>query len=38
MTLHKKKIQLIATGAIALVVLAGILALLLNIKTFKPQI
>jgi AsmA protein len=38
MHLHKKKILFITTGVIALVVLAGILALLLNIKTFKPQI
>jgi hypothetical protein len=38
MILHKKKVLLVTTGVIALVVLAGILALLLNIKTFKPQI
>ena len=38
MILHKKKVLLITTGVITLVVLAGILALLLNIKTFKPQI
>ena len=38
MALDKKKILFITTGVIALVVLAGILALLLNIKAFKPQI
>ena len=38
MALHKKKGLLITTGVITLVVLAGILALLLNIKAFKPQI
>jgi uncharacterized protein involved in outer membrane biogenesis len=38
MTLHKKKVLFITTGVITLVVLAGILALLLNIKAFKPQI
>ena len=38
MILHKKKVLIIITGVIALVVLAGILALLLNIKAFKPQI
>jgi len=38
MILHNKKILLIITGVIALVVLAGILALLLNIKAFTPQI
>jgi len=34
MILHKKKILLIATGVITLVVLTGILALLLNIDAF----
>ena len=38
MILHKKKVLFITTGVITLVVLAGILALLLNIKAFKPQI
>ena len=38
MALHKKKILLITTGAITFVVFVGILALLLNIKAFKPQI
>ena len=38
MALHKKKVLFITTGVITLVVLAGILALLLNIKTFTPQI
>jgi uncharacterized protein involved in outer membrane biogenesis len=38
MILHKKKVLFITTGVIALVVLAGILALLLNIKAFTPQI
>jgi uncharacterized protein involved in outer membrane biogenesis len=38
MILHKKKVLLIITGVITLVVLAGILALLLNLKTFTPQI
>jgi uncharacterized protein involved in outer membrane biogenesis len=38
MALHKKKILFITTGAITLVVFVGILALLLNIKAFKPQI
>jgi uncharacterized protein involved in outer membrane biogenesis len=38
MALHKKKALLITTGVITLVVFAGILALLLNIKAFKPQI
>jgi len=38
MNLHKKTVLLITTGVIALVFLAGILALLLNIITFKPQI
>jgi uncharacterized protein involved in outer membrane biogenesis len=34
----RKKVLFITTGVITLVVLAGILALLLNIKAFKPQI
>jgi uncharacterized protein involved in outer membrane biogenesis len=38
MILHKKKVLFIITGVIALVVLAGILALLLNLNTFTPQI
>jgi hypothetical protein len=38
MTLLKKRVLLITTGVITLVVLAGLLALLLNIKAFKPQI
>ena len=38
MDLHKKKVLFITTGVITLVVFAGILALLLNIKAFKPQI
>ncbi len=38
MTLHKKKVLFITTGVITLVVLAGILALLLNISAFAPQI
>jgi hypothetical protein len=38
MALHKKKVLFITTGVITLVVLAGILVLLLNIKAFKPQI
>jgi uncharacterized protein involved in outer membrane biogenesis len=38
MTLHKKKVLFITTGVITLVVFAGILALLLNIEAFKPQI
>ena len=38
MALHKKKVLFITTGVITLVVLAGILALLLNIKAFKPQV
>ena len=35
---HKKKILFMTMGVITLVVLAGILALLLHIKAFKPQI
>ena len=38
MTLNKKKVLFIITGVITLVVLAGILALWLNLKTFTPQI
>jgi uncharacterized protein involved in outer membrane biogenesis len=38
MALRKKKGLVITTGVITLVVFAGILALLLNIKAFKPQI
>jgi hypothetical protein len=38
MVLHKKKVRFTITGVIALVVLAGILAPLLNIGTFEPQI
>jgi uncharacterized protein involved in outer membrane biogenesis len=38
MILRKKKVMLIITGVIELVVLAGILALLLNINAFTPQI
>jgi uncharacterized protein involved in outer membrane biogenesis len=38
MAMHKKKVLFITTGVIALVVFAGILALMLNIKAFKPRI
>jgi uncharacterized protein involved in outer membrane biogenesis len=38
MILHKKKVLFIITGVIALVVVAGIFALLLDLKTFTPQI
>jgi len=38
MTRRKKKVLFIATGVITLAVVAGVLALLLNIKAFKPQI
>jgi uncharacterized protein involved in outer membrane biogenesis len=38
MAFHKKKILFITTGVITLAVIVGILVLLLNIKTFKPQI
>jgi AsmA protein len=38
MTLHKKKVLFITMGVLTLVVFVGILALLLNIKAFKPQI
>jgi hypothetical protein len=38
LTPHKKRVLFITTGVITLGVIAGILVLLLNIKTFKPQI
>jgi uncharacterized protein involved in outer membrane biogenesis len=38
MILHKKKVLFITTGVITLVVIAIILALLLSIQAFKPQI
>jgi hypothetical protein len=38
MILHKEKVRFTITGVVALVVLAGILAPLPNIETFKPQI
>jgi len=38
MILHKKKVLFITTGVITLAILAGILALLLNIDAFTPQI
>jgi hypothetical protein len=38
MIIHKKKVRFTITGVIAPLVLAGILAPLLNIKTFNPQI
>jgi len=38
MARHTKKVVFITTGVITLAVVAGILALLLNIKAFKPQI
>jgi AsmA protein len=38
MALNKKKVLFITTGVITLAVLVGILALLLNIKAFTPQI
>ena len=38
MTLKRKKVFFITTGVITLVVFAVILALLLNIQAFKPQI
>jgi AsmA protein len=38
MALHKKRVLFITMGVITLVVFAGILALLFNIKAFKPQI
>jgi uncharacterized protein involved in outer membrane biogenesis len=38
MALKKKMLLFITTGVITLVVFAGILALLLNIEAFKPQI
>ena len=38
MAIHKKKVLYITTGVITLVVFVGILALMLNIKGFTPQI
>jgi uncharacterized protein involved in outer membrane biogenesis len=38
MTRRKKKVLFITIGVITLAVVAGVLALLLNIKAFKPQI
>ena len=38
MALKRKKLLFVTTGVITLVVFAGILALVLNIKAFKPQI
>ena len=38
MIFHKKKVLFVTTGVIALVVIAIILALLLSIQAFKPQI
>jgi AsmA protein len=38
MALHKKKVLFITTGVIILAVLVGILALLLNLQNFTPQI
>ena len=38
MILHKKKVLFITTGVITLVVIAIILALLLSIQAFTPQI
>jgi len=38
MARHTKKVLFITTGVITLAVVAGILALLLKIKAFKPQI
>jgi uncharacterized protein involved in outer membrane biogenesis len=38
MTPHKKKVLFITMGVITLAVIVGILALLLNIKAFRPQI
>ena len=38
MALHKKMVLFMTTGVITLAVFVGILALLLNIKAFKPQI
>jgi len=38
MTLKRKKAFLMTTGMITLVVVAIILALLLNLQAFKPQI
>ena len=38
MAIHKKKVLYITTGVITLVVFVGILAVILNIKGFAPQI
>jgi AsmA protein len=38
MAIHKKKVLYITTGVITLVVFVGILSLMLNIKSFTPQI
>ena len=38
MALHKKRVLFITTGVITLAVFVGLLALLLHIKAFKPQI
>lgn len=38
MTIKRKKVFFITTGVIALVVVAGIIVLLLNLQVFKPQI
>jgi len=38
MAIHKKKVLYITTGVITLVVFVGIIALMLNIKGFTPQI
>jgi uncharacterized protein involved in outer membrane biogenesis len=38
MAIHKKKVLYITTGVVTLVVFAGIIALMLNIKGFTPQI
>ena len=38
MVIHKKKVLIITMGVITIVVFAGILALMLNIKGFTPQI
>jgi len=38
LALRKKKILLITAGAVTMVVIAGIFALLLNINAYKPQI
>jgi AsmA protein len=38
MAIHKKKVLFITAGIITLVVFVGILALMINIKVFKPRI